>query len=145
MSLPFHFSWAKQISPDEFVEKIAGHAREMKRELGGTAATIPTRFIVAQAAEESGWGRSRCAREQNNPYGLSGPKGCLPFESTRAATRYYLSLLVTRERFASFRDAVMRGIPVHNLGYTLTGYSESAGYGQRLHAIMQSHRLRGIE
>lgn len=53
------------MTPDEFLDAIVPAARACHEATG-----IPASFTIAQAALESGWGKSRLSREANNLFGV---------------------------------------------------------------------------
>lgn len=85
-----------RLSPDEFIALIAPLAQESERETG-----IPASVTIAQAALETGWGRS-ARRAANNLFGIkgSGNNG-----SVRLMTREYQGgrWVRIRARFAAYR------------------------------------------
>lgn len=138
----------------------AGDIRELLQRID----IIPPSLALAQAAEESGWGTSRFAREGNALFGQytdpDGP-GILP-QSRDAAGKYrirsYDSLYETVRSYAlnlnqhrayeKFRDlrAELRandgGLDGHRLAGTLTRYSERGrDYVKTIRIIMRENAL----
>lgn len=130
---------------------------ERLRALTGTLLrrvdVIPPELALAQAAKESGWGRSRFAREANNLYGQwCYTEGCglVParrkanaahevraFDSIADSIRAYMHNLNTHRRYRQFRDlrAALR-----ERGQPITGPAVSAGlvnYSQRREAYVE--------
>ncbi len=54
-------------SPKKFLEKFAPAAKTASAQTGGL---IPPSIILAMAAQESGWGRSKLAQEEGNYFGI---------------------------------------------------------------------------
>lgn len=124
---------------------------------------IPPDLALAQAAKESGWGRSRFAVEGNNLFGqwcYEPGCGIVPgrrpagsrhevaaFDSVGEAIRRYMNNLNTHERYAAFRErrAALRaeGRPLSGpaLVAGLLGYSERGEvYIDELRTMMRQNR-----
>ncbi len=124
---------------------------------------IPPDLALAQAAKESGWGRSRFAVEGNNLFGqwcYEPGCGLVPgqrpdgeqhevaaFDSVDEAIRRYMNNLNTHERYRVFREkrAALRGSDRSLSGPALVpgllGYSERGEvYLDELQAMMQQNR-----
>jgi flagellum-specific peptidoglycan hydrolase FlgJ len=106
----------------DFLGTIAPSALE-----SGRAHQIPPSIILAQAALESGWGRSRLAQRHHNIFGVKatgkqsaasfntlefGPKGAhivrakfRTFPSTKASIQHHGHLLTTDKRYEASLDA----------------------------------------
>ena len=129
---------------------------------------VPPSLALAQAAEETGWGTSRFAREGNALFGqytYKAAKGMLPerrdadrrhrvrsHDSLLAAVRAYVHNLNSHWAYEDFRDrrAKLRstGRPID--GYDLAGelgrYSERrAAYVETIRTIMRQNRLRDFD
>lgn len=119
---------------------------ELTAELWARVDVVPLELTLAQAAKESGWGRSRFAVEANNLFGqwcYETGCGLVPaqrpanathevaaFDSVRESIRRYMNNLNTHERYANFRalraqlrsaDQPLSGVA---LAPGLLGYSE---------------------
>jgi len=82
--------------------------------------SVPASLVLAQAANESAWGKSRFAREGNNLFGIwtyDEDKGIVPlrrapgkkhlvrkFDSIGDSVRYYLHTLNSHPAYASLRE-----------------------------------------
>lgn len=102
--------------------------------------TIPVELALAQAAKESGWGRSRFAVEANNLFGqwcYSEGCGVVPanrpagashevetFSSVSEAMRRYMNNLNTHESYADFRG---RRQALRDSGQPQTGMALAGG------------------
>lgn len=129
---------------------------------------VPPSLALAQAAEESGWGTSRFAREGNALFGqwtYSGSNGMVPgaaapsdshrvrsFASLTEAARAYAFNLNTHRAYAGFRKAraAMRqkGLPLDGLTltHTLGAYSErKTDYIVTIRSIIQSNGLSRLD
>jgi uncharacterized FlgJ-related protein len=125
---------------------------------------VPVSLVLAQAANESGWGTSRFAREGNALFGQwsFGGSGMLPeqqrkslgnygvaaFESPLLSVVSYMRNLNSHPAYARLREirAAQRevGEPVsgYELARGLDRYSERGqAYVDELHAIMRVNRL----
>jgi Bax protein len=124
---------------------------------------IPPDLALAQAAKESGWGRSRFALEGNNLFGqwcYEPGCGLVPssrsageqhevaaFDSVDQAIRRYMNNLNTHERYSTFREkraelrASDRPLSGPALVPGLLGYSERGEvYLDELQAMMRQNR-----
>lgn len=137
-------------------------------ELAGRVDAVPVSLVLAQGAEESGWGTSRFAAEGNALFGqwTWGGEGIKPkaqrkglgdyaiaaFDTPLGSIQAYMRNINThasyealRERRAAIRAA---GKPLSgwDLAETLTGYSErGADYVKSLHAIMRVNKLQATD
>lgn len=132
----------------------------------GRVDQIPTSLALAQAAEESGWGTSRFARDGNALFGQwsfddeamrpaaarQPGYGIRPFASLLDAVRAYAHNLNTHAAYREFRRlrATVResGRPLdgHALAGTLTGYSErGSAYVRSLRAIIRANGLSAYD
>ncbi|NQW00763.1 MAG: glucosaminidase domain-containing protein [Rhodospirillales bacterium] len=137
-------------------------------ELIKRADIIPVSLALAQAAEESGWGTSRFAREANAMFGqwtTADGVGLVPknrddgkthkirsFKSLLHSARAYARNLNTHRAYRKMR--IMRqqlrqqGVPIqgHHLVETLTSYSERGeDYVKGLRAIIAVNKLRHLD
>jgi Bax protein len=127
---------------------------------------VPPSLAIAQAAEESGWGTSRFAREGNALFGQRAyrehKKGIVPkkrpdgskfrvraFDHLIDGVKAYAHNLNSHFAYEAFRDrrAVMRTVTDHIDGYTLAGsllrYSERGeDYINTIRLIMRVNTLQ---
>ena len=127
-------------------------------------AIIPVDLVLAQAANESAWGTSRFAREQNNYFGLwcfTADCGVRPlaaaagtrhqvaqFETVADGLRYYALTLNSHPAYESLRAlrtaALRAGAPVTGASVLdgLGSYSERGrDYIDELHQMIRVNRL----
>lgn len=127
--------------------------------------TVPVSLALAQAVQESGWGRSRFARSGNALFGQrtwsDDVPGLVPderdddaehrvraFPDLLSAVRTYMHNLNTHDAYAEFRlqraaarDRGEAPDPLR-LAEKLTRYAEHGdGYVEALHTIMRENRL----
>lgn len=86
----------------EFLDKVGPHAIAASRETG-----IPARFIVAQAALESGWGRSEIRAADGSPsynlFGIKAGRGWSGSTVETATTEFAGGAMVkTTEKFRAY-------------------------------------------
>jgi flagellar protein FlgJ len=86
----------------EFLDKVGPHALAASRETG-----VPARFIVAQAALESGWGRSEIRAADGSPsynlFGIKAGRGWSGNTVETATTEYVNGAMVkTAEKFRAY-------------------------------------------
>jgi len=138
--------------------------RGLQDELLQRVDTLPPSLVLAQAAEESGWGTSRFAVEGNSLFGMWtwGDKGITPKQQRAGLGNYkiashetplesvsaYMHNLNTnrsyealRMRRAELRRAGKK-VTGWDLAGTLTSYSERGkAYVDSLHALMKTNKL----
>ncbi|WP_153099118.1 flagellar assembly peptidoglycan hydrolase FlgJ [Paraburkholderia hayleyella] len=142
-----------------FVDKLAGAAQS-----ASAATGIPARFIVGQAALESGWGKREIMRTDgstsHNVFGIKAGKGWSGPTVATTTTEYvngqprrtvekfraygsyaeamtdYASLLKNNPRYAQVLDA---GQDVHGFAHGMqrAGYATDPQYARKLISIMQ--------
>ncbi|GAB3269498.1 glucosaminidase domain-containing protein [Parahaliea aestuarii] len=110
--------WLRGLSEEYEVEYDDRRLEEVLVTLQRRVDVIPADLALAQAAVESGWGRSRFALEANNLFGQRcyepgcglAPKGresarfeVLKLPSISEAIRRYMNNLNTHERYRGFR------------------------------------------
>ena len=144
------------LTPNEFVEFIAPYAQASEQETG-----IPASITIAQAALETGWGRS-ARRAQNNLFGIKGSGNA---GSARLWTREYVRGRWVRVRasfaaYTSFRESVIahgrliserptyaRAMEVVNdprafaRALQRAGYATDPGYASKLLSIVDARDL----
>ncbi|APC91289.1 MULTISPECIES: glucosaminidase domain-containing protein [Francisella] len=121
---------------------------------------IPTSFVLAQAALESGWGTSRFAKDYNNYFGLHcfyegcGVKAQASdiyleiFNNVPESVLGYYHRLNTGSKFVDFRitreKIINHQLPQKALLDTLENYSELDGgeYKDRIISVIQHNNLR---
>ncbi len=125
---------------------------------------VPPSLVLAQAAEESGWGSSRFVREGNALFGQytwnDDHDGILPqdnepgdtarrvraFPSVKGAVAAYVHNLNSHRAYARFRALRASGASGYELTRALDRYSERGGeYGETLRMIIRANRLAGLD
>ncbi|WP_456373606.1 glycoside hydrolase family 73 protein [Thiolapillus sp.] len=151
--------------PEEFVRRLWPAARKVAESLG-----LMPEVLVAQAALETGWGKSMPADRQGSSMNLFGIKadGGWKGRSVGVSTMEYRQGSMLRER-AEFRsydspEASMEDYArflqenpryrqaLENTGDSLrylqelqkAGYATDPDYAGKIHAIMNSERFNGI-
>lgn len=151
------------LSPGDFPDKTA-----LAEELLIRVDTVPPSLVLAQAAEESGWGTSRFAFKGNALFGqwTWGGDGIRPeqqrsgkgdykiaaFESPLKSVQAHARNLNSHRAYADFRKARAKlrqqgkRISGHELAGTLTGYSErGSGYVKSLRNIIEYNKLDSVD
>ena len=146
------------------MEPAAEQLDELLRRVDG----VPVSLLLAQGAEESGWGTSRFAAEGNALFGqwTWGGKGIKPkdqreelgdyriaaFDTPLESVSAYLHNINTHPAYVDLRSqrALMRQsgelLSGWKLAETLTQYSErGADYVGSLHAIMRVNKLEATD
>lgn len=124
---------------------------------------VPPSLMLAQAAEESGWGTSRFVREGNALFGQwtwsDDHRGIVPaareegethkiraFASVKGAIAAYVRNLNTHPAYERFRLQRALGASGYDLTATLDKYSErGVKYVDTLRSIMQANSLTALD
>lgn len=134
---------------------------EYLKELLSRVDIIPIRLALAQAAIESGWGKSRFCVEGNAYFGIHcyNP-GCgltaeesieediavKAYESAQESVSDYILFLNSKRGMQAFRDERMNylynhsGTSLSKLAESITGYSENGeAYSQMINSILRNY------
>lgn len=158
-------SWRDEVWLEQLAEDY-GLAEPNPTALLARIDLIPPSLALAQAAEESGWGTSRFARDGNALFGQwsfggddiiqplagRGGYGVRTFGNLSDAVRAYARNLNSHGAYRDFRSARAAarasGRPLDGfaLAGTLTGYSERGhGYVKSLRLIMRANGLSAFD
>lgn len=109
---------------------------------GAVADRLPVKLVMAQAALESGWGKSKAAVMRKNFFGLMGSDGKpMRFQSPEESIRFYVKTLSEHRAYAGFRRRLATSGDPERLAHSLDAYSESPRYAHMLKAIIRSETL----
>lgn len=164
-SLPSFSAPADVSTPQAFVQSVWPHAQQAARELG-----VKPEVLVAQAALETGWGRSVMqhadGRSSNNLFGIKagsawdGQQVSVPTLEytngipvrTRATFRAYGSFADSFSDYVDFlksnpryRDALAQAGNTNSFTSALqqAGYATDPSYAQKINAIVNGDTLQG--
>ena len=123
---------------------------------------IPKELIIAQAALETGWGKSRFANEGNNLFGIrtfnKDSKWLLPvtwdqtkwigwgvkvYETRCDSVKDYVRILNEVFAYEDFRQARKNGADVYQLADTLTKYATKKNYTSLIKQVIK-HNIVGV-
>jgi flagellum-specific peptidoglycan hydrolase FlgJ len=99
----------EDLTPEKFFDELSGPAQVASRNTGGM---VPTSLILALAAQETGYGKSKLAKEHNNFFGIKFP-GSGASEAVNYTTSEYDSegnKYHTQADFASFKGDIVAGM-----------------------------------
>lgn len=174
--IEFRKTWASGAATPDWVQELARRYKVTDSPDAGVDAAamdellkrvdaVPPSLVLAQGAEESGWGTSRFAAEGNSLFGqwTWGGKGIVvkdqrggkgdykiaAFETPLESVQAYLLNINSHAAYAGLRDRrmQMRASGVQDLSgwelaESLTRYSErGADYVKSLHTIMKANKL----
>jgi Bax protein len=168
MNLPLssaEYARLQEIAADYRLGDSELSERDLVRELVRRVDVLPASLVLAQAANESGWGMSRFAREGNNIFGQwCFDEGCglVPerrgggashevraFASVEASVKAYFRNINTHRSYEDLRvlrEAMrMQNMPLDSmvLARGLTGYSERGqAYVSELQDIIRINQLK---
>jgi hypothetical protein len=121
---------------------------------------IPRELIIAQAALETGWGKSRFANEGNNLFGIrtwnKDEKYLLPipwtewpgwgvkvFETKCQSVAAYIDIINEVFAYEEFREVRKQGGTVFEMADTLTKYASRENYTDLVKQVIK-HNIRGV-
>jgi uncharacterized FlgJ-related protein len=123
---------------------------------------IPKELIIAQAALETGWGKSRFANEGNNLFGIrtfnKDSEWLLPgtwdqtkwigwgvkvYETRCDSVKDYVRILNEVFAYEEFREARSNGADVYQLADTLTKYATKKNYTSLIKQVIK-HNIVGV-
>lgn len=142
-----------------FLEQIQTEFRVSRpdpEELLRRMDVVPPSLALAQAAEESGWGTSRPAREDNALFGQmvfnAGGMRLREFENLRETVEAYIRNLNTHRAYADFRQKraqlrrASRPLDSHMLVGHIERYSERGmDYVATIRGLMTTNGLRNFD
>jgi Bax protein len=155
--------WLEEMAAQYEIDTDTSEPLPLVNHLLHRVDVVPVELALAQAAKESGWGRSRFAVEANNLFGqwcYQPGCGVIPknrkqgathevqrFSSTLEAVRRYMNNLNTHDRYRALRDiranlrASGRSVTGMAMAKGLTFYSERrAQYVQEVRAMIRRYR-----
>ena len=121
---------------------------------------IPRELIIAQAALETGWGKSRFANEANNLFGIrtwnKDEKYLLPipwtewpgwgvkvFETKCQSVAAYIDIINEVYAYEEFREVRKQGGTVFELADTLTKYASKENYTDLVKQVIKKN-IQGV-
>ena len=157
--------YLSQLAADYRMKSFSVDDPEQIKELRNRVDTIPASLALAQAANESGWGTSRFARDGNNFFGIwcwSRDCGLTPkkrsagethkvtaYDNVSESVRFYIHTLNTHPAYGTLRDIRAhqreQNHPVtgHDLALGLESYSERGpAYIKEIRDIIRVNQLR---
>lgn len=153
------FEWLKQMATDYDLDPAARRNPEFFASLRRRVDIVPSSLLVAQAAIESGWGRSQITREANNFFGhYCYGKGCgVPapgagdlrvFDSPEDSVKAYMHNINSHGAYRALRTqreklrSQSRQITGTALAGSLTAYSERGdAYVADVKAMIRANQL----
>ena len=123
---------------------------------------IPKELIIAQAAIETGWGKSRFANEGNNLFGIrtwnKDEEWLLPitwdqdkwigwgvkvYDTRCDSVKDYIRIINEVFAYEAFREARSKGADVYQLADTLTKYASKKNYTDIIKSVIKNN-IRGV-
>ena len=123
---------------------------------------IPRELVIAQAAIETGWGKSRFANEGNNLFGIrtwnKDEEWLLPitwdqdkwigwgvkvYETRCDSVKDYIRIINEVFAYEAFREARSKGADVYQLADTLTKYASKKNYTDIIKSVIKNN-IRGV-
>lgn len=156
------FDWIKQMAGDYDLDPAARRNSEFFNSLRRRVDTVPASLIIAQAALESGWGRSQVTRESNNFFGhycygkdcgvpAPGAGDLRAFDSPEASVKAYIHNINSHAAYRQlrkFREETRKsGKPAPGSRYAqfISAYSErGSAYIADVLSIIRSNDLDAL-
>lgn len=153
------FDWLKQTAGDYELDPKARRNSEFFNSLRSRVDTVPASLIIAQAALESGWGRSQVTRENNNFFGhycygkdcgvpAPGAGDLRVFESAEDSVKAYVHNLNSHPAYRQLRKTRLEArssgktASGSRLSEHITAYSErGAAYVADVQAVIRANKL----
>ncbi len=131
----------------EYITWISEIIEHKKVKLGGLAKQIPTSLAVAQAAHETGYGKSYSAKKRNNHFGLTYKKGYSVFSTAKESAEKYLETLTENNSYENLQKKLKAGEdnPFQLLQIIAPIYAEDKDYAKRVSAMIRSCDLRQLD
>ena len=161
----FDIVYLESISKKYSTETHNKHKIDLINELLHFVNVIPNSIVLAQAANESGWGSSRFAKEHNALFGqytYNEKEGVIPykreegkkhliknFESIDKSVESYLININTHHAYKKFRDIRKRiylkkidfNYSIKSLTQALDVYAEDESYVKTINSIIDTNNL----
>lgn len=120
-----------------------------------TMVLPPTSIILAQASLESGWGKSRVAKDANNLFGMRSFNKNEPrikalqsetvfyrkYNSLRESTEDYILNLSRHKAYEEFRELIVSQEKIELMIEKLSEYSELPEYSEKLSRIISVNKF----
>lgn len=118
-------------SQSSFVSTYLPYAQNVSQQTG-----LPTDYILAQAAEESGWGSSNAAVNGNNFFGIS-PGGSLASYGSAAEGFQAFANLLSSPRYTAISGAASNGSLAIGQALVSAGYNTAdSSYASNIASIV---------
>lgn len=150
------------MTPDQFIAAIAPAAKTSMSRTG-----IPASFTIAEAALESGWGKSRLAIDGHNLFGVKADaswhgdvltmntRECIKGQwvMVQARWRKYADWLACIDDHAAFlltnaryREAfTCRNVTAFTQAVAAAGYATDPDYAGKILAVIRAHALTAFD
>lgn len=132
---------------ESFISWFEPKVRAVLEESTGIVADrLPIKLAMAQAALESGWGKSKAAVKRKNFFGLMRKDGKpMSFDTAEESIRFYVKTLTEHKAYAGFRKRLGTTDSPEALANELRAYSEHPSYPAMLHSIIRSDKLSYLD
>ncbi|MDQ1344220.1 MAG: Bax protein [Patescibacteria group bacterium] len=118
----------------------------LEESTGIIADRLPIKLAMAQAALETGWGKSQAAVKRKNFFGLMKSDGTpMSFGSAEDSIRFYVKTLSEHKAYAGLRKRLGKTDSPEMLVHELRAYSEHPDYPNMLKSIIRSEKLARLD
>lgn len=130
-----------------YINRIGALVQEKKQKIGGIAVKIPTSLAIAQAIEESGYGKSYSALKRNNHFGLSYNGKLISFKSLEDSVEFYIENISEKSYYAKFQYLLEKGVTdsVKLLSVLAPVYADSNEYFKNVSTIIRTCGLKKFD
>ena len=153
--------YLKSLAKKYYIKSNNKHKIDLVQELLKSVDIIPNSIVLAQAANESGWGSSRFAKEYNALFGqytYDEKKGVIPykreagkkhlikyFNSIDQSVESYFKNINTHHAYKKFRNLrnlmSKSNLDIKTLTQALDVYAEDADYVDTIYSIIKSNNF----
>ena len=129
---------------DEYINYMNSIIEETRQDIDGVIAeNMPNSIIIAQAVLETGYGKSRAARRQNNHFGMSSQNRIMTYGSVEENVEAYFVNLSNHNAYRKLRETLesdnydLPKIINSYAGY----YAEDPHYSRKVLSVINSCKL----
>ena len=126
-------------TPEAYFEKYRHIAVEHEQKYG-----VPACIILAQAALETGYGKSYLARVHNNHFGIRARHGYRRYDTAESSFVAHSVLLTTQARYKSLFELNASDYKGWAHGLQRCGYATDSLYAEKLVWIIERYKLNKL-
>ncbi len=142
------FSSAAYSCNDEYIDYMNSIIEDTRQNIDGVVAdNMPNSIIIAQAILETGYGKSRAARKQNNHFGMSSQNKIMTYDSVEENVEAYFVNLSNHNAYRKLRETLES--ESYNLPKIINSYAgyyaEDPKYSRKVLSVIKSCKLNSYD